>query len=219
MQSYYVGLDVHSRESVFVVENEAGTIVARGSVPTTVNGLKHLRDRCGLPAATGVALETGTSAFFVARELARLGLKPVVIDAHEVRRKAQRPEQKSDTRDALELCEGLRRGFYRSIVHVPSPAISDLRTTLSRRRHFIRIQTAEVNAVKRLLRGVGRNSGRRRGSLRTDAHWQSRSLAISSRNNSRSMCAITMPYGARAPSESARWTSVWVRAHANGAMR
>src|SRR6266852_99809 len=99
-------------------------------------------------------------------------LKPVVIDAHEVRRKAQRPEQKSDTRDALELCEGLRRGFYRSIVHVPSPAISDLRTTLSRRRHFIRIQTAEVNAVKRLLRGVGRNSGRR-GSLRTDAHWQS----------------------------------------------
>lgn len=172
MQTYYVGLDVHSRESVFVVENDTGAIVARGSVPTTVNGLKHLRDSCGLPAATGVALETGTSAFFVARELARLELKPVVIDAHEVRRKAQRPEQKSDTRDALELCEGLRRGFYRSLVHVPSPAISDLRTTLSRRRHFIRIQTAEVNAVKRLLRGVGRNSGRR-GSLRTDTHWQS----------------------------------------------
>jgi transposase len=172
MQSYYVGLDVHSRESVFVVENEAGAIVARGSVPTTVSGMKHLRDSCSLPAATGVALETGTVAFFVARELARLELKPVVIDAHEVRRKAQRPEQKSDTRDALELCEGLRRGFYRSLVHVPSPAISDLRTTLSRRRHFIRIQTAEVNAVKRLLRGFGRNSGRR-GSLRTDAHWQS----------------------------------------------
>ena len=56
MQSYYVGLDVHSRESVFVVENEAGAIVARGSVPTTVNGLKHLRDSCGLPATTGVAL-------------------------------------------------------------------------------------------------------------------------------------------------------------------
>jgi hypothetical protein len=35
---------MHSRESVFVVENEAGAIVARGSVPTTVNGLKHLRE-------------------------------------------------------------------------------------------------------------------------------------------------------------------------------
>ena len=84
MQSYYVGLDVHSRESVFVVENEAGVIVARGSVPTTVNGLKHLRDSCSLPATTGITLETGTSAFFVARELARLELKPVVIDQNEL---------------------------------------------------------------------------------------------------------------------------------------
>ena len=48
MQTYYVGLDVHSRESVFVVENDAGAIVARGSVPTTVKGLKHLRDTCNL---------------------------------------------------------------------------------------------------------------------------------------------------------------------------
>jgi hypothetical protein len=90
MQSCYVDLDVHSRESVFVVENEPGAIVSRGLVPTTINGLKHLRDSCGLPEATDVALEIGTSAFFVARERARLELKPVVIDAHEVRRKAQR---------------------------------------------------------------------------------------------------------------------------------
>ncbi len=98
MQSYYVGLDVHTRESVFVEENDAGAIVARGSVPTTVNGLKHLRDSCGLPAATGVALETGTSAFFVAHELARLALKPVVIDAHEVRRKAHTADRSSRRR-------------------------------------------------------------------------------------------------------------------------
>ena len=94
-----------------------------------------------------------------------------MIDAHEVRRKAHRPEQKSDPRDAQELGEGLRRGFYRSVVHVPSPEIEELRTALSRRRHFIRIQSAEVNAVKRLLRGAGRDAGAR-GSLRTDVHWQ-----------------------------------------------
>jgi len=111
MKNYYVGLDVHSRESVFVVQDDAGVSLARGAIPTTASGLLQLRDSCGLPAGTSVALETGTSAFFVARELVRLELKPVVIDAHEVRRKAHRPEQKSDTRDALELCEGLRRGF------------------------------------------------------------------------------------------------------------
>jgi hypothetical protein len=69
MQSYYVGLDLPSRKSVFVVENEAGVIVARGSIPTTVNGLKQLRDGCGLPAATGVALETGTRQLQVVARL------------------------------------------------------------------------------------------------------------------------------------------------------
>src|SRR5262249_62349051 len=64
----------------------------------------------------------------------RLDLAPVVIDAHEVRRKAHRPLQKSDRRDALALCEGLSRGFYQSVVHVPSPEIGELRTILSRRR-------------------------------------------------------------------------------------
>jgi transposase len=164
-------LDVHSRESVFAIKRHDGELVARGTLPTTVPGLARLRDEHGLPPGTPVALETGTSAFFVARELARLDPAPVVIDAHEVRRKAHRPLQKSDRRDALELCEGLSRGFYQAVVHVPSPEIGELRTILSRRRHFIRIQVAEVNAVKRVLRGAGRDSAYR-GRMRTDAHWE-----------------------------------------------
>jgi len=57
-----------------------------------------------LPAGTPVALESGTVAFFVARQLTALGLAPLVVDAHEVRLKARRPTQKSDRRDAFELC-------------------------------------------------------------------------------------------------------------------
>jgi transposase len=170
MGQYYVGLDVHSRQSVFVVEREDGTVTARGEVPTTPAGLRQLRTQQRLPAGTAVGLETGTLAFYVARELLRLELRPVVIDAHEVRLKAHRPTQKSDRRDAFELCEGLRRGIYRTIVHVPSVAISLLRETLSRRRHFVRVQTAEINAAKRLLRAAG--VGRLGKSLRTAAGWE-----------------------------------------------
>ena len=36
MQNYYVGLDVHSRESVFVVKNDAGAIVAWGETPSSI---------------------------------------------------------------------------------------------------------------------------------------------------------------------------------------
>jgi transposase len=171
MESYFVGLDVHSRESVFAIQQSDGTVVSRGSFPTSPSGLVRLRDDHRLPTGTPVALESGTSAFFVARELARLGLRPVIIDAHEVRRKANRPLQKSDRRDALELCDGISHGLYRSVVHVPERAISELRTTLSRRRHFLRTQTAEVNAAKRLLRSEGWQGNQHRSSLRTEAGW------------------------------------------------
>ena len=116
-----------------------------------------------------MGLETGTVAFFVARQLSALGLKPVVIDAQEVRRKAHRPTQKSDRRDARELCEGLRRGIYRGLVHVPPQPVALLRDTLSRRRHFVRLQTTEINAAKRLLRAMG--LGHLSRNLRTEVGW------------------------------------------------
>jgi transposase len=151
----YVGLDAHSKSCVYVIQDEHGKILGDSNVPTTIEGLALMRSRHELPAGTRVALESGTMAFFVARRLAGLGLDPVVIDAHEVRQKALRPNQKSDRRDALELCEGLRRGIYRTVVHVPPEPIERLRETLGRRRHFVRLKTKEINAVKRLLRTAG----------------------------------------------------------------
>ncbi len=155
MEQYYVGLDVHSRQSTFVIEDGAGQVIARGEVPTTPAALDTLRTAHHLPPGTPGALETGTVAFFVARQRAALGLAPQVIDAHEVRLKAHRPTQQSDRRDAFERCEGLRGGISRAIVHVPRPEVSRLRETLARRRHFVRLQSAQVTAVKALLRAAG----------------------------------------------------------------
>jgi transposase len=169
MTKYYVGLDVHSKQSTFVIEDDAGKVIAQGEVPTTFDGFSRLKAIYDLTPGTPVALETGTVAFFVARQLSRLGFDPIVVDAHEVRLKAYRPNQKSDGRDALELCEGLRRGIYRSIVHVPREEVSRLRDTLSRRRHFVRLQAAQVGAVKALLRAAG--LGRLSRSLGSEVGW------------------------------------------------
>jgi transposase len=155
LNTRYVGLDAHSKTCVYEIQDDNGRQVGRGTVPTTPEGLLLLREREKLPAGTKVALESGTVAFLVARRLMALGLEAVVIDAQEVRAKALRPNQKSDRRDAHELCEGLRRGIYRTRVHVPPAEIETIRETLSRRRHFVRIRTMEVNAVKRLLRSWG----------------------------------------------------------------
>jgi transposase len=179
MRKLYVGLDVHSKSSVYAIQDEAGTLIGEGSVATTLEGLLSLRSRYDLPAGSVVGLETGTVAFHVARVLHRMELTPQVIDAHEVRLKAHRPQQKSDRRDAREICEGVRRGLYRSIVHVPSEAISALRETLGRRRHFVRTRTAEVNATKRLLRASGLHPLARM-SLRTEKAWGRLEKAVSS---------------------------------------
>ena len=87
--AYYVGLDVHSKACSFVIQTADGTGVAQGEVPTTAAGFQQLIDAHRVPPGTGVALETGTVAFFVAGELTALGLVPSVIDAHEVRLKAR----------------------------------------------------------------------------------------------------------------------------------
>lgn len=109
-------------------------------------------------------------AFFVARHLRALGLAPVVVDAREVHLKASRPTQKSDRRDPLELCEGLRRRIYRILIHVPLPLITHLRETLGRPRHFAWLKTMQVNAAKRLLRGAGLATCAR--SLTTEKAWR-----------------------------------------------
>ena len=166
---YYVGMDVHSKESVFVMADGTGKLCAQGALATTPEGFQRWQEHYQVPCGTAVALESGTMAFFAARQLRALGLMPVVVDAHEVRLKAQRPRQKSDRRDAHELCEGLRRGLYRSIIHMPPVPISALRQTLSRRRHFVRVQTAEINAAKHVLRTAG--IGQLKANLRTATGW------------------------------------------------
>lgn len=173
---YYVGMDVHSKESVFVMMDTKGKIQAQGTLPTTEKGLREWQTRHEVRTGTAVAIESGTLAFFVARSLRALGLEPIVVDAHEVRLKAQRPRQKSDRRDAHELCEGLRRGVYRSIIHIPPVAVSALRETLSRRRHFVRVQTAEINAAKHVLRAAG--LGSLKINLRTTTGWSKLQAAL-----------------------------------------
>jgi transposase len=165
----YVGLDAHSKRCVYVIQDEHGKVVGEGSVTTSLEGLCSLQARHELPARTQVALESGTMAFYVARRLMRMELDPRVVDAHEVRAKALRPNQKSDRRDALELCEGLRRGSYRSVVHVPPEPIEHLRETLRCRRHFVRLKVMQVNAAKHLLRAAAMPMPVR--SLGTETAW------------------------------------------------
>jgi transposase len=166
----YIGLDVHSKETVYVAQDDSGKVTAQGRVTTTAEGLYELVERLDAAKGTKIGLETGTQAIWVSRVLSALGMQPVVIEAREVRQKARRVGQKSDRRDAFEICDGLRRGLYTSIVYVPAPEVERLRRILSRRRHFVKVSTMQINAAKFVLRSIG--LGREATTLTTLQAWQ-----------------------------------------------
>lgn len=151
----YIGLDVHCKLTSYVCQDKRGRLVGKGSVATSREGLVLMLKQLGAKKGAVVGLETGTQATWTSRILIELGMNVVVIDAREVRAKAVRKNQKSDFRDAFEICDGVRRGIYRSIVYIPPKQVEQLRRILSRRRHFVRICVMEINAAKYLCRGIG----------------------------------------------------------------
>ena len=166
----YIGLDVHGKETVYVAQDQSGKVTAQGKVATSAEGFCQLVKTLETPKGTKIGLETGTQAMWVSRLLSGLEMEPVMIDAREVRQKARRIGQKSDRRDAFEICDGMRRGIYTTIVYVPDARVLRLRQILSRRRHFVKICTRQINAAKWLLRSLG--LGREAASLTSVGAWE-----------------------------------------------
>jgi len=155
MKTVYVGLDVHRKKTVYVIQRAEGEVMAEGTTPTHREGIQEMVQKHQLAPGTQICLECGVQASVVCDALEELEMVPVVVDAAEVRKKARRKGQKTDRRDAFEICDGIRRGIWDSIVYMPPPPIRRLRRVLSRRRHFVRLSTQQINAAKFLLRSEG----------------------------------------------------------------
>lgn len=170
MKTVYIGLDIHSKRTTFFMQDEEGKEIAKGVISTTEEGLGKLKENLQDGEKAIVGLESGNMARYVVDELRKIGLESVVIEAREVRVKARRINQKSDMRDAYEICDGIRRGIYTSLVHMPDESVEKLRKILSRRRHFVKLATSQVNAAKRLLRAEGLGSLYK--SLESERAWE-----------------------------------------------
>lgn len=155
MKEVYVGLDVHRKKTVYVIQGADGEVLAEGATSTHREGIHEMVMKHNLQPGTQVCQECGVQAGMVSDALEELEMVPVVVDAAEVRKKARRRGQKTDQRDAFEICDGLRRDIWASIVYMPPPPIRGLRRILSRRRHFVRLGTQQINAAKFMLRAEG----------------------------------------------------------------
>lgn len=165
----YLGLDVHSKTTSFCLMDQGAAVLAEGEIPTSTDAFRRLFEELRLGEDTLAGLESGTQAEWCSHVLSAGGLVPHVIDAREVRQLARRRGQKCDRRDAFEIADGMRRGIFTRFVWLPPAPIRRLRDILSRRRHFVRLRTMQVNAAKYLLRARALRASRLL--LRTESAW------------------------------------------------
>lgn len=163
MNELYIGMDVHSKSIYCIAQDWFGKVLFDGRIETKPEVIKEfLMNFPGgrVPKGTRIGFESGTQATWLSRLLDSLGMEPLVIDAHEVRKKARRIGQKTDRRDAFEICEGIRKQMYDSIVYIPDEETQKLKDILKKRRHFVNICVREKNSAKALLRGTGISTSR-----------------------------------------------------------
>jgi transposase len=171
LKTYYIGMDIHHKKTMYVIMDEPGNVIDRGSINTNRDEYAGMLARNKVPQDTKVGFESGEKMYWATTVLIEVGMTPIAINAHEVRAKARRPNQKSDHRDAFEICDGLRRGIYTSIVYVPTPEVQKLRRILSRRRFFVKEGTRQLNGARFLLRRLGMGDRKRPG-LAKDGDWE-----------------------------------------------
>ena len=169
--SEYVGFDVSKEETAFCVKDKDGKVLACGKVATDPQALfEVLKEHCLCPER--VVMETGTLCHWLARELGKLGMPVVLIDARQAHAVMKLQHNKTDANDADLLAEIARTGFYRPVAVKSATAQGD-RILLKARSHLVGQRRAIENTMRGLLaslghrfpKGVGKFAGRVRAIL------------------------------------------------------
>lgn len=171
MSKHTIGLDVHSKDTVYHAQDETGNEIGRGTISTTREGFEIMLEKLKVPEQTKIGMESGNLQTHVSWILSELKMKPIVIHATEVKNKKTRKRQKCDSRDAFSVCDGLRRDIYTCIVYVPDPNTEKLKISLSQRRHFVRASTREILNIKGYLRARGLREVYGKKPLNREKHW------------------------------------------------
>ena len=120
MGTKYVGGDVHSQFTAFVVLDCEGKLLFQTEVPTRAAELESFAQSLGGDAC--VAVEEGTQALWLFGVMNPLVREMMVCDPRHVAQVANRV-CKSDFRDAWELAEGARAGVLRPVYKGYSEAV------------------------------------------------------------------------------------------------
>ena len=160
----YLGIDVHSKATVWCLLDEAGETVGQGRVETTVEGLVGLVRGLGDADEFVAGQEVGTQAYFVQDVLTGCGVKLRSFDPRQLRMIAA-SRKKTDRRDAWWIARALHAGMHPPPVYLPSGRVRRLRGLLSQREAVSRERQRWVVRARSYLRAAGHTSSVGRASF------------------------------------------------------
>ena len=145
----YLGIDQSRKTSTFYVSDESGRRIAGGTVDNLAINFANLvskyKDQDGLK----VALETGNGAFKYARAMHDAGAMVWVVDPYQ-NALIRESTKKTDSLDAKQLCEQLRRGMLPpKPVYIPTENEEQLRFLVRARARVVKERTMLSNYTVR----------------------------------------------------------------------
>lgn len=153
---FFIGIDVHKKQSQICILSEQGSPVLEVRVPTTRADLSDVL-RTYQPAR--IVIEASTPSEWVARHLETLGFEVIVADPGFAPMYATRDKKlKTDKRDARALAQAAKLGAYK-----PAHRLSDeqraLRTQVQVRQTLVQTRTKIINQVGAVLLAQGLRVG------------------------------------------------------------
>jgi len=154
--SNYIGLDISLKTTSVCIMNPKGKILKQIVVKTDPEEIVKSISAQGLPIEK-VALECGGTSHWLTKELEKLGLPVICIDARKMSAAISIRTNKTDKNDAQEIANALRTGYYKE-VYQKQDHIIEKQTLLTARRLLISQRTQIINCIRGILRAQGKLS-------------------------------------------------------------
>src|SRR5260221_12527228 len=150
----YIGLDVSIKTVSICILDEQGKTVYEDCVETHPNVIADAIKAKNLPIEK-IALETGGISHWLTKELKKLGLPVVCIDARKMAVAISMRANKTDKNDAKEIANALRTGYIKEVYnHLDS--VVEATTLLTARRLLVDQRTQLINCIRGILRAQGK---------------------------------------------------------------
>jgi transposase len=177
---FYAGLDVSQRHTAICIVDEKGKVVDEGKTLTLPADIFGWMIRTGIdgPMFEAVCIEAGAMSSWLYKELTKLGLSMICVDAYQAHTFLKTQRNKTDKNDARGLAQLVRvGGDYIKPVIIRDAINQEDRVLLTLRQNCITQKVALENSIAGILKPFGIVIARGKSSVKTYSERVTEALA------------------------------------------